>query len=234
MKLGVVLPTFRRSTDDALEVAARCAELGIDGVFAYDHLWPLGSPDRPSFAPFPLLARVGRLYPSLKVGTLVARVGMMSPGQIAERFLRLNDITPGNVIVGIGTGDSASRDELDAFGLSFLAPESRREMIREVASFLDGAMPIFLGGTSAPIRALAAELGAEVNCWHMRVDETAAVAASSRVNWAGPMPFVEGDDSPKAMYEHLDAMANVGASWVIYTPGVNLDHLSQWTRGAMR
>jgi alkanesulfonate monooxygenase SsuD/methylene tetrahydromethanopterin reductase-like flavin-dependent oxidoreductase (luciferase family) len=234
MNLGVVLPTFRRSTDDALEVAARCAELGIDGVFAYDHLWPLGSPERPSFAPFPVLARVGRLFPTVKVGTLVARVGMMSSGQIAERFIRLNDITPGNVICGIGTGDSASRDELNAYGLPFFAPESRREMIREVVTFLEGSISLFLGGTSAPIRALAAELGAEVNCWNMTVGETAAVAATSRVNWAGPVPFVEGDDSAKAMHQHLDAMANAGASWVIYTPGVNIDHLSQWTRGAMR
>jgi len=234
VKLGVVLPTFRRSTDDALEVAQRCATLGIDGVFAYDHLWPLGSPERPSFAPFPVLARVGRLFPTLKVGTLVARVGMMSSGQIAERFIRLNEITPGNVVAGIGTGDSASRDELDAYGLPFLAPEVRRDQIREVAAFLEGSMPLFLGGTSSPIRALAAELGAEVNCWNMTIEETAAVATTCRVNWAGPVPFAEGDDSPRLMHEHLDAMAAIGVSWVIYTPGANLEHLAQWARGAMR
>jgi len=228
VKRGVVLPTFRRSTNDALAVAGRCAELGIDGVFAYDHLWPLGSPERPSFAPFPVLARVGRLFPSLSIGTLVARVGMMSSGQIAERFIRLNEISPGRVIAGIGTGDSASRDELDAYGLPFLPAETRREQIREVAAFLEGSMPLFLGGTAAPIRALAAELGAEVNCWNMTVEETAAVAATCRVNWAGPVPFLEGNDSPRLMHEHLDALAAVGVSWAIYTPGANLDHLAQW------
>ena len=40
MKLGALLPTFRNGAADALAFADRAVEAGIDGLFAYDHLWP--------------------------------------------------------------------------------------------------------------------------------------------------------------------------------------------------
>src|SRR5665811_2226481 len=40
VKVGVLLPTFRPRADDALGAADEAARCGIDGVFAYDHLWP--------------------------------------------------------------------------------------------------------------------------------------------------------------------------------------------------
>ena len=58
IKLGVVLPSFRPTAADALDVARQADDAGIDGVFCYDHLWPMGRPDRPALAPFPLLAAV--------------------------------------------------------------------------------------------------------------------------------------------------------------------------------
>jgi len=62
VKLGVLLPTFRNGASDALAFADRAVEAGIDGLFAYDHLWPMGSPTRPSLAPFAVLAAVARRH----------------------------------------------------------------------------------------------------------------------------------------------------------------------------
>ena len=42
MKLGVLLPTFRYGADDAFAFAAHAVDAGVDGLFAYDHLWPRG------------------------------------------------------------------------------------------------------------------------------------------------------------------------------------------------
>jgi len=56
IRTGIVLPTFREAPDDALQVAHQAFEAGVDGVFCYDHIWPLGEPDRPALAPFPILA----------------------------------------------------------------------------------------------------------------------------------------------------------------------------------
>ena len=55
MRTGVVLPTFRDTPDEAFAAAAAAVEAGVDGLFCYDHIWPMGQPERPALAPFPLL-----------------------------------------------------------------------------------------------------------------------------------------------------------------------------------
>ncbi|MDE3139556.1 MAG: LLM class flavin-dependent oxidoreductase, partial [Acidobacteriota bacterium] len=145
MKLGVILPTFRDDARDALGVAAQCEHYGIDGVFAYDHLWPMGSPGRPSLAPFPVLAAVGARHPSLVVGPLVARVGMVATSHLVGQFRTLAAVAPGRVIAAIGTGDSKSRDELEAYGLDYASASERREMVAETARELRGEMSVWIG-----------------------------------------------------------------------------------------
>ena len=49
MKLGILLPLFRTDIADARAAAAEAEAVGLDGVFAYDHLWPIGHPERPAF-----------------------------------------------------------------------------------------------------------------------------------------------------------------------------------------
>ena len=64
MNVGVLLPTFRDSAHDALATAAEAASHSLDGVFAYDHLWPMGQPERPALAPFPVDRKSTRLNSS--------------------------------------------------------------------------------------------------------------------------------------------------------------------------
>ena len=61
MRTGVVLPTFRDTPDEAFAAAAEAVAAGVDGVFCYDHIWPLGQPQRPALAPFPLLGALATL-----------------------------------------------------------------------------------------------------------------------------------------------------------------------------
>ncbi len=68
IRAGVVLPTFRDTPDDALAAADSAVAAGIDGLFCYDHIWPMGQPERPALAPFPLL------------GALAARFGPRPDG----------------------------------------------------------------------------------------------------------------------------------------------------------
>jgi alkanesulfonate monooxygenase SsuD/methylene tetrahydromethanopterin reductase-like flavin-dependent oxidoreductase (luciferase family) len=44
MRLGLVLPMFSGDGDRVLGFARHAEELGFDGVFAFDHLMPLGGP----------------------------------------------------------------------------------------------------------------------------------------------------------------------------------------------
>ena len=121
-----MLPTFRDQADDALVTAHDAEAAGLDGVFAFDHLWPMGSPTRPALAPFPVLAAVATSAPTLTVGPLVARVGMFSTDKLLELFSTLSALAPGRVIAALGTGDELSKAEQLAYDLGYPTSDERR------------------------------------------------------------------------------------------------------------
>jgi len=220
VKLGVILPTFRDDADDALAVAAQCERHGIDGVFAYDHLWPMGSPRRPSLAPFPVLAAVGARHPSLVVGPLVARVGMVATSHLVGQFRTLAAVAPGRVIAAIGTGDSKSRDELAAYGLDFASASERREMVAETTHELRDEMAVWIGAGAGATNELARELGVALNLWDTDAATTSSLASSGPVTWAGP----SRDD----LSAWLDQLETLGVTWAVLAPGVDVARLANW------
>ena len=144
MRTGIILPTFRPTPDEAFDVARRAVAAGIDGLFCYDHIWPMGQPDRPALAPFPLLAAlvatlddgdVGHRSGPF-VGPLVARVGLVPNQVLVNQFLALDHLAPGRVIAGLGTGDRLSEEENVAYGVPFASAAERRAELVEVARAL--------------------------------------------------------------------------------------------------
>ncbi len=220
MRLGVILPTFRDTVDDAFEVAGRCEEHGIDGVFAYDHLWPMGSPTRPSFAPFPVLAAVAARFASLSVGPLVARVGMVGSTHLIEQFRSLASIAPGRVIAALGTGDVKSRDELEGYGLTLMSADQRRREMELVARTLRDEMPVWIGAGAAATNELARRLDVTLNVWDVDGDRLASHVARGTVTWAGP--------ARENLPGLLDELRVVGAHWAVLAPGVDIAALAQW------
>ncbi len=59
-----MLPTFETSVLPAIDFANEAESIGLDGVFGYDHLWPMGHPGLPSISVFPLLSVSGVGRPS--------------------------------------------------------------------------------------------------------------------------------------------------------------------------
>ena len=223
MNLGVILPTFRDNADDALDVAQRCQDLGIDGVFAYDHLWPMGSPTRPSLAPFPVLAAVAQRCPSLIVGPLVARVGMVGTAHLVGQFRTLAALAPRRVICAVGTGDTKSRDELEGYGLTFASADDRRALVEEVAVALKDEMTVWIGEGAEPTNELASRLGVTLNLWDADLDKVRAYGAAGPLTWAGP--------SREDLATWLDALEQVGVEWAVFAPDVDIEALANW-RGA--
>ena len=131
-RVGVMLPTFRDSPDDALRIAAEAEELGIDGVFVYDHLWPMGRPDRPALSPFPVLGAIAARSARLWLGTLVARVGVVPDEVLIAEFATLAHLAPGRVVAGIGTGDRLSFNENRAYGVALDSAADRRAEVGEL------------------------------------------------------------------------------------------------------
>lgn len=222
MRTGVILPTFRETADEAFAVARRAAGLGVDGVFCYDHVWPMGRPDRPALAPFPLLAAVAAELPGLVVGTLVARVGLVPDAVLLAELAALEAVAPGRVVAGLGTGDSLSAAENDAYGVPYPPAGERRAALRRCAVALRArGTPVWVGGGAAATVAVAEEERVAVNLWSAAPGQVADQASRTEVTWAGPAP-----DGPSAVADLLVRLAAAGATWAVLGWPVPLEALA--------
>jgi alkanesulfonate monooxygenase SsuD/methylene tetrahydromethanopterin reductase-like flavin-dependent oxidoreductase (luciferase family) len=219
VKVGVMLPTFRATPSNALSTAMEAERLGIDGVFAYDHLWPMGRPDRPALAPFPLLGAIAASTSGLCLGTLVARVGVVPDETLVAEFTALWHLAPGRVIAGLGTGDHLSVNENRGYGLAFGPVEERRHAVGHCAHLLlDAGLTVWVGGLATRTVQVAEATGAVANFWQAPPERVAAQAARSEVTWAGmARPEGGGDELNAAeLTDVVRPLADAGASWVVF------------------
>jgi len=123
IKIGVLLPQFTGDANDLVDGARRAEAAGLDSVWVFDHLWPLGArKDAPILEAWTSLAFVAAATERVSIGTLVTRSSLRHPVVLAKMAATLGAIAPGRLIVGIGSGDSKSRRENDAFGLPYWEP----------------------------------------------------------------------------------------------------------------
>ncbi|MEO8423294.1 MAG: LLM class flavin-dependent oxidoreductase [Actinomycetota bacterium] len=221
MKLGVSLPVFTADPSRPLAVAARAAELGFDGVFSPDHLfppifYPPSGPDRPALEAFTTLSAVSALHPMLHVGTLVARVTLRAPGLLAKQAAALDHISGGRAILALGTGDGASRLEHEMYGFAYPSAAERVALLEETVSALralfDGAT--WPGGTHVP--ALTGPLlprGSPQLWVGGRSESVLGVAARVADAWNGWGDDVDGFRTKTARLRELAAGRPVAPTW---------------------
>lgn len=260
MRIGVTLPQFRSDAGAALAVARRAEAAGVDGVFVFDHLWPLGQPQRPALHSFPLLAAVAAATERVTVGTLVARVGVLADAVLVNTLASLHRIAGGRLIAGLGTGDRANRPENEAYGLPYASGADRLTAVLSCCGHLRAAgVRTWIGGRSPAVREAAA-VADGWNAWGPGpatfAAEAATVAAGVERTWAGQVLIgrtrAEADEKLAAhgprpglvwgtvddLEAHLDALAAVGATWAVCAPldvGTDLEAvevLAQVRRGA--
>ena len=238
IRTGIVLPTFRETAADALEAAHEAFAAGVDGVFCYDHLWPLGEPDRPALAPFPVLAALVTSgdMPSTPgggpyFGTLVARVGLVPNGVLLGQFRALDLLAPGRIIAGLGTGDRLSEAENRAYGVPFgPATERRREMVELGCALRDLGLTVWIAGGVAARVVEARAVGAALNVWDA---DPILVATRSQgpeaveVTWGGPAP-----KGGAGLETTMVALAQAGATWAIFGWPIDPAALAAAARGA--
>lgn len=151
MKVGVSLPVFTEDVRRPLAVAARARELGLDGVFCPDHLfppvfYPPSGPDRPALEAFSLLSAVAAREPGIDIGTLVARVTLRHPGILAKQAAALDAMSGGRAILALGTGDRASLPEHERYGIPFPPASERVALLEETVL----ALRALFGGDAFP------------------------------------------------------------------------------------
>jgi alkanesulfonate monooxygenase SsuD/methylene tetrahydromethanopterin reductase-like flavin-dependent oxidoreductase (luciferase family) len=226
MRLGVLLPTFQLSPRTALEVAANAAALGLDGVFCYDHLWPMGSPERPAIAPFEVLSVVAARHDSLVVGPLVARVGLVGNEVLLSQFRALRVVAAGRLIAALGTGDRLSREENLAFGIDYAPPDERRDQLRSLAgTLLDEGTEVWVGAGAPKTNAIADELGCTLNLWNTSVADVERTAELVSVSWAGFAPTRNDEIDVDATAALLRTLDRAGSTWAVFSTGTPLEAL---------
>ncbi len=212
-RTAITLPSFRESAEPAIEVAQRAEAAGLDAVFAFDHLFrssPTGQ--RPAIEGFTMLGAIAAETRSIALGPLVARATLRPAPTLAHLFDTVNRVSNGRLIAAIGAGDHESRAENETFGLDF-GSMSDRVMALEAA--VDAAMgrgyPVWVGGTSAPVRVIAAQSDGW-NRWGGAPSHFAAQATEIRrlaaggctLSWGGLVVLGENEAAARRKQERLD------------------------------
>ena len=240
MLIGVSLPQFRHDAGPAVEVARRAEAAGLDGVFVFDHLWPIGQRMRPALHSLTLLGALAAETDRVVLGTLVARVGLVPNAVLVHSLVTLHRMTGGRLIAALGTGDSLNRDENDAYGVAFAPVADRVAAVVDCCRRLRVAgVTTWVGGRSPAVRMAAANAdgwngwGVDVDTW---ASEAAGVPHGRELTWGGQILIgrtrAEADAKLRThgtrpglvagtvddLRAHLDALAGAGASWAVCAP----------------
>ena len=238
MLTGVTLPQFRHDAEAAVEVAQRAEAAGLDGVFVFDHLWPIGQRMRPALHSTTLLGALAVETERVTLGTLVARAGLVPNAVLVHSLVSLHRMVGGRLIAALGTGDSLNREENEAYGVPFAPVGARVAALVDCCRRLRAAgVTTWVGGRSAVVREVAAAEADGWNGWGIDAGTFAAQAPSGpEVTWGGQVLIgrtrAEADAKLRAhgarpglvsgtvddLRAHLEALAAARATWAVCAP----------------
>jgi alkanesulfonate monooxygenase SsuD/methylene tetrahydromethanopterin reductase-like flavin-dependent oxidoreductase (luciferase family) len=215
-KVGLTLPSFRNDVAASLAVAHAAEASGLDGVFAYDHLFRRNAAGerRPAIEMFALMGAVAGATRRIAVGSLVARATLRPPAVLANGFDTLARILgTERLLVAIGAGDGQSQEENESFGLDFGTVADRIAALRDaVDATRDRGYPVWIGGSDPAVREVAAahadgwnRRGIGVESYREHSTHLAAAAARSpfTVTWGGLVVLADDDDAAAAKAHRL-------------------------------
>ena len=236
----MTLPQFRHDAEAAVDVARRAEDAGLDGVFVFDHLWPIGQRQRPALHSLTLLGALAVETERVVLGPLVARVGLVPDAVFVHGLVSLHRILGDRLIAALGTGDSLNREENEAYGIPFAPVADRLASLTACCRQLRAAgVETWVGGRSQAVRDAAADADGW-NGWGTDAAtfarEAGTIAPGRARTWGGqvligrtraeadaklrahrPRPgLVAG--TPDDLARHVDGLAEAGASWAICAP----------------
>ncbi len=228
MKVGITLPTFAASASGALGVAQEADEARIDGVFAFDHLWPGADKSRPALSMYPLLAAAAAVTRRIRIGSLVARLGLVPDQLVVGSLVSLHEVSGHRLVAGLGIGDAKSLSENEAFGIDSPSLVDRRASLATALGGLAGEGIECWVGASAPVTIdIARAAGATVNLWEADMDRLRAEATRGPTSWAGPLPA-----EARSAAARLTELSEAGATWAIWGWPGSVDLVKQALRAA--
>lgn len=219
MKVGITLPQFREDAEAAIEAAVLAEGAGLDGVFVFDHLWPIGRPDRPALHGPTLLGALAAETSKMAVGTLVARVGLVPDALLVHQLATVQRIAGSRLIAGLGIGDRLSRPENDAYRVPLRPASERRAAMAGVCRQLRAlGVTVWVGGKAPATRAIGRTEAGVVNLWQACPEEVAGEVALGvgEVTWGGQVDLSQESGTDLAAF--LSSLAGAGATWAVLAP----------------
>jgi alkanesulfonate monooxygenase SsuD/methylene tetrahydromethanopterin reductase-like flavin-dependent oxidoreductase (luciferase family) len=104
IEFGVYLPQLQLEFETIRERVQLADELGYDTAWFYDHFYPPGLPDVPSFDGWTLVSALAVLTKQIRLGQLVLCNGFRHPALLAKQAITLDIISQGRLELGLGTG----------------------------------------------------------------------------------------------------------------------------------
>jgi len=115
MKIGVQFQTHGVDANRFVSVAREAAEMGVDGIFLWDHMVPfVGSPDDSAWETWSLLgamSAVGSDFPVV-LGVLVSPLSFRHPQVLARAAATVARLSGGGFVLGVGAGGFVHDDRL--------------------------------------------------------------------------------------------------------------------------
>jgi alkanesulfonate monooxygenase SsuD/methylene tetrahydromethanopterin reductase-like flavin-dependent oxidoreductase (luciferase family) len=176
----------------------------------------------------------------VRLGTLVARVGLLPDAILVNAVTTLHRMVGDRLVAALGVGDAGNRDENLAYGVAFEPRPVRLERLAGCVRRLRAAgVTTWVGGVSDEVLALAA---AEADGWNgwgadpVAFAAEAAAVAPAMPTWAGQVLIGRTEAEAEAKLERhgprpglvhgtagqvgerLAALAAAGAGWAVCAP----------------
>jgi alkanesulfonate monooxygenase SsuD/methylene tetrahydromethanopterin reductase-like flavin-dependent oxidoreductase (luciferase family) len=219
-RIGVTLPQFSGDISRLRSAVGRAVGAGLDSLWVFDHMWPLGQKTRPILECWSTVAFLASYTTDVGIGTLVTRSTLRNPALLARMAATVARMAPGRLTIGIGSGDEESRAENHAAGVPYYSGAARFSQLAETVDVLrshlrseDLSVPVWVGGRSRGAREVAAAHADGWNCWAAPpgafAAEAAEVQAAARegrfdVTWGGLFVAAEDDAAARAVLGHQD------------------------------
>ncbi len=195
--VSLTLPQFDRTSRPFLDLCRQTLQLGLAGVFAFDHLIPIGDPRRPILEAATVLGAAAATVPAPgRVGALVLRTSVRPPEVTAAVASTLAAIAGDRVVIGLGVGDRHSAEEGRRFGLPRQRLSERLHTLELTVELIRLKAPqvrIWVGGLHPSLRQAAVRLADGWNAWGVDPSDLAGMVHGVReaatrpavVSWGG-------------------------------------------------
>jgi alkanesulfonate monooxygenase SsuD/methylene tetrahydromethanopterin reductase-like flavin-dependent oxidoreductase (luciferase family) len=215
--VSLTVPQFATDPAPLLDLVRWAPSAGIAGLFAFDHLLPIGDARRPVLEGAATLGLMAAASPpQLRVGSLVLRVTLRPPPVTAAIAASLAALTTTPPVVGLGVGDRFSAEEGARFGMAPPGLDERLRLLTETIALVRERAPralVWVGGTHPRVRQAAA-LADGWNGWGLGPEQLsifreqlAADVPRLKVTWGGGVMLAASQNELRLLLERRRSTA---------------------------